>query len=113
MALQPYSDLARHLEWADAEMWRTVLEAPATRSAPDLLERLHHIHVVQRAFLEVWEGRALDLPKLEDLDGLEALYAWAASWYPEFATYVEELRADRLGDVIVMPWQARVEKLLG
>lgn len=113
MALEPYGDLARHLEWADAEMWRAVLAAPETRSAPDLLERLHHIHVVQRAFLEVWQGRPLELPRVEDFDRLEGLYAWITPWYPELAAYVENLRAEDLGDTIVMPWQANVEKRLG
>ena len=53
-AVEQVRDLYRHMEWADAEMWRAVLVCPAACADAAMLERLHHIHLVQHAFLFVW-----------------------------------------------------------
>src|SRR5436190_16792306 len=45
-------DLLHHQEWADAEHWRAIESWPAATADPAIRTRLHHIHLVQRAF--VW-----------------------------------------------------------
>ena len=52
--------LLRHMEWADALVWRAVLALPAPAAAdPALPARLFHVHIVQRAFLAIWRGAPL------------------------------------------------------
>ena len=50
--------IAAHQAWADAEHWRAIeTHAPAARDSAIGI-RLHHIHMVQRVFMGVFEGGA-------------------------------------------------------
>ena len=44
-------DLFGHQAWADAEHWRAIGAHPAARDDQAIRSRLHHIAIVQRAFL--------------------------------------------------------------
>ena len=47
--LNTVADLLRHMEWADALVWRTILSsAPATADTA-LHRRLYHLHVTQHS----------------------------------------------------------------
>jgi hypothetical protein len=46
-------ELYAHHEWADVEHWRALEAYPAALADRALRERLHHIHLVQSAFLWV------------------------------------------------------------
>ena len=56
MNLNDLNDLFRHMEWADASVWRAVLASDAARADTKLRELFYHVHMVQRAFLRVWQG---------------------------------------------------------
>ena len=56
MTLNDLNDLFRHMEWADASVWRAVLASDAARADTKLRELFYHVHMVQRAFLRVWQG---------------------------------------------------------
>jgi len=49
-------ELYAHQEWADAEHWRALEGYPAGLADKAIWERLHHIHLVQSAFLWVVGG---------------------------------------------------------
>jgi hypothetical protein len=44
-------ELYAHQEWADAEHWRAFEDFPAALADLAIRSRLHHIHLVQSAFL--------------------------------------------------------------
>ena len=48
----PLRDLVNHHEWADAEHWRAFTALPLVLEDNALLERLHHLHLTQSAW--VW-----------------------------------------------------------
>ena len=54
--LSHLQDQFRHMEWADAVVWQTALSVDAALADETLRARLHHIHLVQRVFLAVWQG---------------------------------------------------------
>ncbi|HJZ66668.1 MAG TPA: DinB family protein [Blastocatellia bacterium] len=73
-------DLLRHMEWADALIWKTVLSSPAAAVDSLLLDRLYHVHVTQHGFLQVWRGVSEELPPRSSLDS-NALARWARAFY--------------------------------
>ena len=71
-------DLFRHMAWADAVIWRAILQA-APPTDDRLHHLLHHIHTVQHAFLPVWNEQPLQLQKAGAFPDSQALARW-----PEF-----------------------------
>lgn len=103
-------DQYRHMEWADASMWRAVL-ASERASADDVLrERLHHIHMVQRLFFDVWRGVAVDPQAGQGLQGRE-LMEWAREYYPQARALLDA--AEDLDRPVVLPWARQASERLG
>lgn len=75
--------LLQHMEWADATIWREVLALPAERAAPAMMQRLHHVHLVQRVFLSRWRQEPLTITPLEHFRDLRSLARWGRDYYPE------------------------------
>jgi uncharacterized damage-inducible protein DinB len=111
-SLEIISSLYRHMEWADATVWRAVLEAPAACTDAAIRDRLHHVHLVQRAFLSVWRRVAFDRQAGSSLD-LAGLARWGRAYHAEVAEYVAALSAMSLDDAIVLPWAARAVARFG
>ena len=64
MNINALIDLYRHMEWADAAVWTSVLASEGGRTDAKLRAYLYHPHVVQRAFLRAWRGEPRDWPCL-------------------------------------------------
>jgi hypothetical protein len=60
-------DLFRHMEWADACIWKSVFESPAGHSDLTIRTRLYHLHMVHWTFLHVWLDEPL--PQIPDQIG--------------------------------------------
>lgn len=82
--------LLRHMEWADALMWRAVLTLPPEAQAnPELKLWLHHIHLVQRIFLAMWKDAPMTSYNTpDDFPDLVTLAAWARPAYAEAVALV-------------------------
>ena len=105
-------DLFRHMEWADALEWSTVLAHPALLEDAFIRERLHHIHMVQRAFLWIWRGQDPPLDRGESLRGVD-LARWGRAYHPEAALFLRALGESRLEEQVRFPWAARIAERLG
>ncbi len=79
-------ELYAHQEWADAEHWRAFEAHPAALADPALRERLHHIHLVQSAFLWVVEPRTAQfvITKIEDYPNMADLKVLRGSITPKW-----------------------------
>lgn len=44
--------LFTHMEWADSQIWKAVSATEGARQDRTVMERLHHVHVVQRIYLQ-------------------------------------------------------------
>ncbi len=104
-------DQYRHMEWADASVWRAVLESERASTDEVLRERLHHIHMVQRLFLTVWRGEAVDFCVGQDLRGQE-LAEWAREYYPQARALLAD-PAEDMDRPIVLPWAQQIADRLG
>jgi uncharacterized damage-inducible protein DinB len=106
-------ELYRHMEWADAVVWKAV---PKDNVTDERLRRwLLHIHVVQRAFLCVWTNQPLAeaLRSSEDFPTLADIRAWAQPYYHRAMTFVTTVGEDQLGQPIDLPWVGEVAQYLG
>jgi uncharacterized damage-inducible protein DinB len=104
-------DLYRHMEWADAEVWRAVLASPAAGEDAVIREKLHHIHLVQRGFLDGWRGQKPKFRELPELESHEATIRWARENHRLMQEHVAAAR--NLDDVFVVPWQKWIEEAIG
>jgi uncharacterized damage-inducible protein DinB len=108
-----YQNLLKHMEWADALVWTAVLGLPAARDDARLRERLHHLHVVQWVYLQVWRGEPIRAPELGTFADLDAVAAWARSCYPKLREFARRVKADELAQRIEFPWAGEVVTRLG
>jgi hypothetical protein len=72
-------ELFRHMEWADARVWKSVSESSAARGDSIIRDRLYHIHMVQWAFLNVWLDEAQsEFPEQGKLTDIGAIVSWGS-----------------------------------
>ena len=99
-------DLYGHQRWADAEHWRAI-EAHAPAAAdPALRARLHHIHLVQRAFRWMVGDRQTSFPwtKPEDFPTLADLKSATRAYHDEVSQFLAATPAERFEESVEIPW---------
>lgn len=106
-------ELVRHMEWADALVWRSVLSLPSAHSDANLRERLYHVHVVQRAYLHIWRDDPIDVPEMSSFEDLRAIRAWAQEYYDPALEYLDGLDAETLERPVNFPWAERLVQRYG
>jgi uncharacterized damage-inducible protein DinB len=106
-------ELYRHMEWADARVWKTVLALDGTAVDDRLRGLLHHLHETQRAFLHVWT----DLPPVfgepQRFASYAELHAWARPYYEKVGRYLEAVDDARLSEPVDLPWSAYFQESMG
>ena len=113
MNLADLKDLFRHMQWADAEVWQAVLAAPAARTDETLRRLLLHLHVVQRAFLDVWQERPLVFPDVSEFPDVAQIQMWASPYYAAATAFLDALDGAALARPVIMPWAEDFAKQLG
>jgi uncharacterized damage-inducible protein DinB len=105
--------LFRYMEWADSVIWNSVIDGEAARQDRAIMERLHHIHEVQRIYLQMWlddPDRGRELATFADLG---EVYAWARDYYRDLWAFVETLEDPALERSVVFPWAEELVKWFG
>ena len=98
-------DLYGHQAWADALHWTAFEAHPGALLDAKLRERLHHIHLVQRAFLGVATGSGMpERPRLEDFAGMHELKAEARRYHEAARRFVEGASDETLAARANLPW---------
>ena len=108
-----YGDLLRHMEWADALIWRSVLSMPSLEHDERIKERLLHFHATQWAYGQVLRGRPLEIPDLDDFHDLRSIGLWARRFYRDIPPYIDGLTEAGLTQKVEFPWAEQVAKRLG
>ena len=97
-------ELYGHMEWADALIWRAVLGSAVAAGDQNIRDRLMHIHMTQRAFLQVWTSQELDRYQSMSFATTPDLYAWVRPYYPQLAAFLAALQPARLTEPAPLPW---------
>ena len=105
-------DLYRHMEWADAQMWSSVLASESEQTDAKLREYLYHLHMVQRAFLRAWRGEPRETP-YPTFDDAQSLMLWGRSYYGEAFAHLAGLTDEKLSEPMPLPWADMVERSIG
>ena len=101
------------MQWADEEVWRAVLTCDGACVDATIQGLLLHLHVVQRAFLAAWKGRALTFPDPSEFQSIAELHAWTATYYAEARAFLDAVDEDALARRVVMPWASELARELG
>ena len=99
-------ELYAHQEWADAEHWRALEAHAAALKDRAIRERLHHIHLVQSAFLWVTGPRTAQfaVTKAEDYPKIANLKTFAREVHVKMVAMVGRADDARLAEMIEVPW---------
>lgn len=112
MDLEGLRELVNHMQWADALVWTAALSHPEAAGDLPLRGKLFHIHMVQRAFLAVWQAEPLTPPG-SDTPELPAALDSARGYYPSLTAFLSALGEDELRRPVAMPWARSLTQSLG
>lgn len=96
--------LTRHMAWADALVWRTVLADAGAATDDRVRSLLHHLHTVQWVYLQLLRHEAVDVPEEDAFADLPTLCDWAWAYHHEANAYLGTLRGDALDAPVELPW---------
>lgn len=105
--------LYEHMEWADAMVWQKVHATPAAATDEKLRALLHHIHMVQHAFLTVWRNDEFKYNELSEPRDLTALARWARDGHAAIRSHLDGVDPATLDADLKMPWADRLVADLG
>ena len=108
-----YQGLMRHMEWADALVWEAVLGMPQARADERIREILHHLHVVQWAYLQIWRGEPPNVPELSSFDDLASIQVWGREYYRQVLGQLKGLDAVALERQVHFPWAEQLVERFG
>jgi len=99
-------ELYAHQEWADAEHWRALEDHGPALGDQAIRERLHHIHMVQSAYLWIVGPRTAPfvMTKVEDYPSAADLKAFARKVHRDSAAMRGGMDEARLTEIIEVPW---------
>jgi uncharacterized damage-inducible protein DinB len=103
--------LLGHAEWADALVWASITAAGLEDD--ELRAKLHHLHMVQWAYLHVWRAEPVKPRELGLFPTLAAVRAWAREYYREVPFYLASVRAGEVGREVRFPWSERLVRRFG
>jgi uncharacterized damage-inducible protein DinB len=96
------TDLFRHMEWADALIWKSVLKDGSVTYDPTVRERLHHIHLCQQAWLQIWLGQSVD-PQVGESFSVTRLASWAREYHEDLEQYLARVEETDLAVEVAVP----------
>ena len=112
MQLENLKEFYKHMEWADASVWRAVFASETACRDAKLRGLFHHLHLVQHAFLRAWRGEGAN-PSFPTFEELPPLRAWGRSYYREIFSHLAELTDAQILKPAELPWEKIVEQQIG
>ncbi|MGE3802781.1 MAG: DinB family protein [Candidatus Kapaibacterium sp.] len=108
-----FRELYRHMEWADAEVWRVISQTAEAEGDEALLDKLYHTHATQRVFLQLWSGESIDRYDPSRFSSLKEIYEWVHSYHNNATQFLSELNDADLDNSLLVPWSRMFERTLG
>ncbi|MGB7922364.1 MAG: DinB family protein [Pyrinomonadaceae bacterium] len=89
-----------------------MIASESGRTDAKLREHLHHLHLVQRAFLRAWRSEAREAP-YPTFNDAPSLMLWGRAYYAEAFAHLGTLDDERVTEPMPVPWAQMVEQRLG
>lgn len=105
--------LLTHMEWADSRIWNAVIATEAAQRDRTVMERLHHVHVVQRIYLQMWRGNSDPGRELSSFADLAEVHGWARAYYRDLGAFVDALDPATLASHVEFPWADQLAEWFG
>ena len=84
-------ELFQHMNWADARVWKSVMESPEAIGDAEVKDRFYHIHATQHAFFQIWNESQIDIPKSSSFQSMWDAIAWAKDYYKKSPAFLDNL----------------------
>jgi uncharacterized damage-inducible protein DinB len=97
-----------HMEWADAGVWAKISTLPAAVGDDRLKGLLHHMHLVQNLYLQVWRGEQLTVHGPSSFEDLRALQDWGRSFHRQARAVVAAAAGEAMQRTVHFPWARRL-----
>jgi uncharacterized damage-inducible protein DinB len=99
-------DLFGHQGWADSEHWRAIESHPPARDDQLIRGRLHHLHLVQRAFMWAVDDQKAEFVMSEpaDFKSFDELKAFARETHAGINQHLSSVSDARLVEKVSIPW---------
>lgn len=105
--------LIEHMKWADAEVWKKVLNLSSAGNDDRLIKLLYHLHQVQYAFLSLWDNSPIDLPKSETFEDLKSIAKWGFEYQQKLNDFfLSQIELDK-EEIVQIPWSVFMERRTG
>lgn len=111
MNLADCRTLLGHAEWADALIWKAALGEAETDG--EVRGKLHHLHVVQWAYLHIWRGEPIKPRELESFPTTSAVREWAREYYYELSPYLASVSEPDTAREVRFPWADQLVRRFG
>jgi uncharacterized damage-inducible protein DinB len=105
-------ELVQHMAWADSVVFSAIRGKSQAEEDEALLRRLRHIHLVQKAFFDVWLHQPINPHATDSFNALELAF-FAKSLHSEIQKFQNALSTDDLDRIIHLPWSKQVSCTLG
>jgi uncharacterized damage-inducible protein DinB len=99
-----------HMKWADAEVWKKVLEFESAENDEKIKKLLYHLHQVQYAFYFLWNELPLEIPKPEEFSDLKSIAKWGFDYQKKLDEFLSSPKSDEKDKIIQIPWSVFVER---
>ena len=106
-------DLFRHMAWADAKMWHSVLATSTAENDAALRQKVCHIHSVQRGYLAIWRGGAPEWRDASTFTDLHSLAVYGREYHDDVAGFLATLDEPSLDQTAPLPWAGRLTEVIG
>jgi uncharacterized damage-inducible protein DinB len=100
-------DMLEHQYWADAVLWNAIGDHQPARGDQAIRARLHHIHMVQRAF--IWgvsggPGGQFEITRAEDFPAFDDLRAYAQGSHQDIRQWLAAATDADFERSLPIPW---------
>ncbi len=110
MKSEQIENLLNHMMWADAEVWKKVINFPSAEEDERIKKLLYHLHQVQYAFYFLWNELPLEIPKPEEFSDLKSIANWGFDYQKKLNDFLLSPKSDENEKVIQIPWSVFIER---